>query len=681
MDEQTFFEKLGTPVTAEQKEIIKADDAPTAVLASAGSGKTTTLINRMLYQIYVKNVQPTSILAVTFSRNAKSDMAKRFKKQSANFISKGELPGFYTFHGLFLRLLNESNIGGGYRQLTHPNAFYTALASILKFKKVSDNFKTLDDIFDASSSFINNFLTPDGIVDYDGQPLDLKYLLRYDNISIEDYTQVVKRYQKLKIDNHKIDFDDMQVQLYQFLKHGKAELVGNLIKSFNHSFKYFYFDEFQDVSDLQYNIINTIFNLSDNKDWKRSVVIGDPNQAIYSFRGSNEDLLKNFASKHNGNELNLSVNFRCPQNILSPVLSVVDNKKQPTAFNKGGEVVFVEGLNKLFEMINKYHSEDDNDAIIVRQNANASLIVDELVRKDIPVKVSSEKQLLDNNKFFKDILSVISLCKTHGKEHLKRLAYRLFNFDKGYYSDYAIKTKQIKEFNDDEECWQTLVVKNSRISKQQKELLKEIEKANDMETLLNDTKKLLMPYYDELINQHYISNFEVQNAFDYLTNEYQKMTFQEFMNERLVIKDKIQKWNRKRKILHVCTVHAVKGLEFDNVFFINLTQGIIPNNGNLIKKIENDDENNFNRELSEERHIFYVAWTRAKKRLIVEYQADDAPLFLKELNTDVPKVEHHSRYSNAEYYSELSKNIKNGNKHFSTPHQIDDNDIFSKLYG
>lgn len=686
MIEKDFFNLLKTPVSDEQHKIITSnEEIPQSVIASAGSGKTTTLINRILYQIYVKGVQPENILAVTFSRNAKKDMAQRYKELSAPFPEQTSCPNFYTFHGLFLKLIKSTAFGVGLH-IGNPQQFYKQLFRLLQFKSVTDNFKVLDNIFNAYSSAINNSITPDGLTNYEGETLDYEELFKYDVFDIQDYIEVIKGYNKIKNEQGIIDFDDMQILLYLFLLDESPENTMpllRLVNNFNIQYRHCYFDEFQDVSNLQYNIINLLLTSKGNTGWNNTMVIGDPNQAIYGFRGSNANLLKDFAKKHNGKELFLSTNYRCPSDILNPVLNVVDNKKTPTAFNQGGKIEFKEDIQDILSELKKVsQNKDETTAIIARQNSNLCLLADYLAQNDVPVKTTGEAQVLDNNKFFKDIVGVISLAKTHSKKLLKTMAYRLFNFECKEYYSYPVKTKDINNFIDDEKCYHSLILQNKQIVKEKKDAMKRLEASDDMRELLEDAKFLLMPYYQKLIDDLFISNEEVNQTFKYLINNYSNCSYKAFMNSRIKIKNNLKNWRSKRKVITCYTVHAVKGLEFDNVFLVGVNRDNIPNDISLARRIQNEDVISFDSSLLEERHIFYVAWTRAKQRLVVNYQGkDESCLFLEEVDADVPDIKHHKRYSSNEYYNNLAKlkNIK-VDKKSRADKILNEEDLFSQLF-
>ena len=154
MDSETFFKKLKTPISDEQKAIITADEKPTAVIASAGSGKTTTLINRILYQIEVKGIEPSRILAITFSKAAQQDMQKRFNELSKPFGNDIKSPDFRTFHSCFLMLIREnsafhSNIA------TYANYMYP-LSQKVKYHDGIIKSDVLGRIFGAYSCFLNS---------------------------------------------------------------------------------------------------------------------------------------------------------------------------------------------------------------------------------------------------------------------------------------------------------------------------------------------------------------------------------------------------------------------------------------------------------------------------------------------------------------------------------------------
>lgn len=238
MDKETFFERLPVPVSDEQKKVILAADRATVVNASAGSGKTTTIIIKMLYQINVLGVEPNSILAITFSKNAQQDMEKRYRELAVNFDAQIAEPRFKTFHAFFLNLLT---LNGTRYLICNPHKFYRKLRFCVK-TKTTEMYDLLDELLQTYGSLVNNDITIDGIHDKDGNELDLKSITRSAPFSAADYKAVVSKYWQLKDEEGSIDFDDMQLILLAMLEDSNS---GDPIREVTqNAFSQCYIDEF-----------------------------------------------------------------------------------------------------------------------------------------------------------------------------------------------------------------------------------------------------------------------------------------------------------------------------------------------------------------------------------------------------------------------------------------------------
>lgn len=226
MDKETFFKKLETPISDEQKTIITADEKPTAVIASAGSGKTTTLINRILYQIEVKKINPRKILAITFSKSAQQDMQKRFNELSKPFGKNVESPDFRTFHSCFLMLIRENSAFQS-TIATYTNYMYP-LSQKVKYHDGIIKSDVLKRIFSAYSYFLNSEISADGICYKNGpeagEQINLNAELLNVNFEEDEYFNVIREYHHLQEENNGIDFDDIQVKLLAHLEKKRSTL-------------------------------------------------------------------------------------------------------------------------------------------------------------------------------------------------------------------------------------------------------------------------------------------------------------------------------------------------------------------------------------------------------------------------------------------------------------------------
>lgn len=668
MDKDTFFKKLPVPVSDEQLKVILADDKATVVNASAGSGKTTTIIIKMLYQINVLGVEPNSILAITFSKNAQQDMLHRYDELALNFEPRIAKPRFKTFHAFFLNLLGIAN---EHVYFCDPHKFYSKLQFCLKKVPGSDKWDMLDDILQTYGKLVNNDLTYDGITGKDGQELDLKRILEAKLFSSDDYKAVITRYQALKLSHHSIDFDDMQLRLLDILESSVSS--ADEIRCVTHeAFSQCYIDEFQDINALQVHILNELFDYDGESLWNHTCVIGDPNQAIYAFRGSDSHFILDFDKVHDDvQKFYLTTNYRCPSGILNPVLPLVNQKGKVLAHNEGGNVSVLKTYDSIIAKIKQLDSNDSN-AIIVRKHSSAIILVDKLARAGVKVKTKDRHELLLENNYFKDLMDVIRLADTHDTKLLAHFVYPLFMVGHATVSPNFTYQNVLKKDN----AYDYFVAQNHGHVDPEIELaLDEIHCAKDAETRVNTAIDLLEPYYRRSKNKSLIKQIN-----HYLTEELvyddddQPLSFATFERNNVLLTRKLRDWAREEEsVTTILTSHAVKGLEFDNVFYVDVNDDVLLTPNIYNDMLKNDDYADFETDFEEERHLFYVTWTRAKKHLFVNFVPHQQSRFFDELDVKYDPTIQKQHWTAFKYANELKQQAKLGHAELITKQEWNDN--------
>lgn len=662
MDKKTFFEKLPVPVSDEQKKVILADDQATIVNANAGSGKTTTIIIKMLYQINVERVEPNSILAITFSKNAQQDMQKRYRELAINFEAQIAEPRFKTFHAFFLNLLT---LTGNRYSICNPRSFYRKLRFCVK-TKTSEMYDLLDELLQAYGTLVNNDITIDGIHDKSGKELKLKRILRSTSFSVSDYKAVVKRYKGLKKEEGSIDFDDMQLLLLEMLENSDS---GNYIREVTHNaFSQCYIDEFQDVNPLQIHILNDLFNYKNTNLWDHCCVIGDPNQAIYSFRGSDSSFITDFTQYHkNAQTFYLTTNYRCPSNILNPVLPLVRQKGKVKAFNEGGNITVLNENEDIIEKVRKV-KDSGSTAIIVRKHSSAVVLVDQLARAGIKVKTKDRHERLMENDYFKDVISLIKLADTHESSLLGHFAYRVFMVGHPKVSPDFNYTNILNR----EDAYDYFITKKrGHIDPDIALSLNEIKYSHDAITKIAIAMDLLDNYYKHSSNKKLIQKIKdyILDSLVY-NNQGNPISYDEFQAKNMILDRKLKEWSKENNSseISVLTCHAVKGLEFDNVFYIDVNDETLLNPALFMQMIEDKAYNAFETQFEEERHLFYVTWTRAKKHLYVQTSYDDYSRFFEELDKKLIPCAL-QRWTALKYANVLKMRMKLGHAEKITPEE------------
>ncbi|MGW7394888.1 UvrD-helicase domain-containing protein, partial [Streptomyces venezuelae] len=333
VDIKTMQQRLGLIFSDEQIPVIEWKNKPLSVIACAGSGKTTTIELNMIYKTLNYRVNPTDMLCITFSKTSQLDMDNRYNKlyEIVAQTPPIERPHFTTFHALFKRILEYFK--GERFKVVQIEKYKYQLMRAIGFKS-ANNFdlnELIDAIANYRSSLINTLESIDGLENIENIPdaLDFTY---------DEYTKVISTYLDLKKQHDEIDFEDMQSLLLEMLEDdNKREAV---IQYFNNTYKHVYIDEFQDISPIQYAIIDIMLN----EDYSNFTVIGDDDQSIYKFRGSSSDFILQFPNQIQGSQtLYLSTNYRCKSKILNNVKTSIEMnerrfKKDFQSHRKGGKI-------------------------------------------------------------------------------------------------------------------------------------------------------------------------------------------------------------------------------------------------------------------------------------------------------------------------------------------------------
>ena len=344
------------------------------VLAGPGSGKTSVIVERTAYMTGEGQIPPENILVVTFSRAAAKEMKERFLKftgQSATRVTFG------TFHGVFYGILKQ--------------AYGFTAANILSEEEKSGILKEL----------ILNYggdLAEEG--DFPEEIAKEISVVKGNRISLEHYyssccpdevfRQIYSGYCQACQARRKLDFDDMLLYCYELFVQRK-----DILAAWQNKFQYILVDEFQDINQLQYDIVRMLAKPQDNL-----FIVGDDDQSIYHFRGARPEIMLNFTKDYPEAEtVTLDVNYRCSGRILASALRLIGSNKQrfqknlSTPNQEGNEVTISEYQNPREEYLSvvarlreRMEKEDDlkDTALLLRTNQEAEGLVGALMERQVP---------------------------------------------------------------------------------------------------------------------------------------------------------------------------------------------------------------------------------------------------------------------------------------------------------
>jgi len=550
----------------QQKEAVFYTSSPSIILAGAGSGKTRVLVYRVLYLIKKKQVNPSSITMITFTNKAANEMKERINKSL-----KVNLGFVGTFHSLCVRILRRYG-----QQIDLDNDFIiydesdqlSLIKEILKKKQI--NKYSPGYFLNQISGAKNQLIKP------------LQYARLFTDHNALTTFKVYLDYQKLLEKNHALDFDDLIVKTIDlFLKKPTS------LEAIQDRFKYFLVDEFQDTNYAQYMLIKLL-----GEKHKKVTVVGDFSQSIYSWRGADINNLEKFKEDFpKAKTFYLEENYRSTQKILDFASKVISkNETHPilhlfTRNDEGETVVYYQAQNEEDEAI--FIAEEivrlgdqENASVLYRTNAQSRIIEEVFLHYGLPYILIGGTRFYER-KEIKDVLAYLRLLihpsDLVSLERVKKIGKRKYEAFKKYFRS----------------------IKNQLTDKESNQLMEEVFAATGYLDLYNPAEE---EDYSRLENIKELKSVAVNHP---------KLI--EFLEQIALVESEYFEGEKKKGQNHygikLMTLHQAKGLEFPYVFIVGVEEGILPH----ARSIED------NLQLEEERRLFYVGATRAKKRLYITY--------------------------------------------------------------
>lgn len=582
-----------------QTQAIQHTDGPCLVLAGPGSGKTLTIVNRVKYLIEKQKVRPEEILVVTFTRFAAAEMKSRL----CLVMGKRDLPVTVgTFHGIYYGILkwayrmNQENI-------LSETEKYQILRGVINKERM--------EIFD-EEDFIQDIAAEIGKVKNNRIPLE-EFVS--EKCSADAFRNIYRNYEQHRKELKKIDFDDMLVLCYELFQ-SRPDVLAQWQKKF----RYVLIDEFQDINRIQYDVIRMLAQPENNL-----FVVGDDDQAIYGFRGADSELMLGFGKDFpDAKQILLGMNYRSTANIVQNSLKLIENNverysKKLEANREGGSCLHiqevkdpVEEAEYVLEEIQKCKEngiKEEEIAILFRVHTDARAVVEAMVERKIPFQMKEHLPNIYEHFIAKDIMAYFRLAT--GARHRQDFL-QIMNRPKRYLgrdsvAGAKVSFEDMRKFYCDKD-W----------------MIDRIDQFEwDVKMLMKMAPYAAIQYirkrigYDDFLKEYAFTHqinrsdlnevlAEIEEAAKAFSSVEEWFAHVEEYTETLKVKEKER--NRPRPGVRLMTIHASKGLEFKQVFLIAANEGRIP-----YQKAKTD------KEIEEERRLFYVAMTRAKDFLKICY--------------------------------------------------------------
>lgn len=585
----------------QQKKAVLTTEGPLLVLAGAGSGKTKVLTTKIAYLIKEKGINPYNILAITFTNKAANEMKERVEMMLGDESRNIQISTFHSF-GLSIIKKNYNLLGlkSNFTIIDSDDSLST-IKRILKELNYDPKFFNPKTIRNKISSAKNEMMNPDDFEKYCNS--------EFDNVTNEVY----REYQnKLKI-NNSLDFDDLLLLPIILFRENK-----DVLEYYQERFKYILIDEYQDTNKVQYELTKLL-----SKKYNNICVVGDPDQSIYGFRGSNYKNILNFEKDYkNSKVILLEQNYRSTKRILKVSNDIIKNntKRKEKALwtdNIDGERIVYKRcndekdesrfvVNNIKELIDK-NTPLSEIAILYRTNAQSRNIEEALLKENIPYKVVGSFYFY-NRKEIKDLICYLKLIyNTDDDISLERI----INVPKRGIGLKTLESITVRANSENKSMFEAidsgkeLIFKNLILGIKEKQPSLSLTELVDLILDKSGIRKEL-EQEDSIESRSRLENLEeFKSITKNFEDSYGIISLEEFLDEISLVSDMSEHQN-DTNVVTLMTVHSAKGLEFDNVFIIGLEENIFPHSMCITSN-----------DIEEERRLCYVALTRAKKNLVL----------------------------------------------------------------
>lgn len=580
-----------------QLKAVKHKTGPMLVIAGPGSGKTTVLTARIRNLIEEYSVNPANILVITFTKTAANEMKSRFN----NMMGKSTNVTFGTFHAVFFMILRAA-----YNYSVDSIIKEDVRQNIIK-QAIERSRLEPDDL----NEMVSNITGEISRVKTEAIDINAYYSA---SCPEEEFRDIYKYYVKTLKKMGLIDFDDMLLYCHELLTTRR-----DILAKWQQKYQYILIDEFQDINKIQYDIIKLLAKPQDNL-----FIVGDDDQSIYGFRGSKPEIMLNFDKDYpDTDKVILDTNYRSTGNIVSAAGKVIAHNKVRFAKNintvndPGDKVDIIEfntqaeEYEKIIDNIRKESASGGNysdNAVLFRTNSTAAGFVRKLVEYSVPFVTRDGVPNVFEHWIARDVITYMNIAMGSRKrsDFLQIINRPKRYIGRDYLADAEISFDNLEKYYEDKN-WMI-----ERVDRLKYDIL--AMASMSPYAMINYLRKGVGydGYLDEYAQSH---NMQVRELYDVMDELMESARNFKTFNEWFAYIDEYGTKLResyaamdKQNAVILTTMHSSKGLEYPVVYIIDANEEITPH-----KKAV------FVPEIEEERRMFYVAMTRAKRRLNIYY--------------------------------------------------------------
>lgn len=578
-----------------QHEAILHKDGPMLVLAGPGSGKTLVITERTKYLIQKYGVSPSNILVITFTKAAATEMKERFFRL---MDGKRYPVTFGTFHAVFFAILKHAYHYSAENIIREEQKIRCMREIILKHRLE----------YEDEVEFIQTLLGEIGLVKNTG--IDIAHYYSK-NCAEEMFRRIYSEYHEYLYQHRLIDFEDMLVYTWELLCGRK-----DILAAWQNKYRYILIDEFQDINKIQFDIIKLLAG-----ERRNLFVVGDDDQSIYRFRGAKPEIMLRFGDDFpESKTVLLDINYRSQEHIVTHALNLIShNKERYQKRIKSEKEAETEVEYAVFENVRQENLRIIRDiayaieqggsyedfAVLFRINTQPRLLMEQLMEYNVPFRTRERVPNLYEHWIAKDIFAYIRIASGSRE---RRDFLQIMNRPKRYIGRDSLDEEYVAF-----DAWEWFYEEQPWVAERIRKLEQDIGRIRRMNpyAAVNYIRKGIG--YDEFLEEYAdYRRIRIDDLYDVL-DELQESTrgFEEFDGWFSHIEEYTKELERlyrqqgeKGESVTLATLHSAKGLEYENVYLIDVNEGIMP-----YKKAVLDAD------IEEERRMFYVGMTRAKKNL------------------------------------------------------------------
>lgn len=594
-------------VNPAQREAILHRDGPMLVLAGPGSGKTTVITERTRMLIRKYGVNPANILVITFTRAAAAEMKERFRRRMEGDGQAAGAPAssaaafpvtFGTFHAVYFSILK--------------HAYHYSAANIVREEQ---RFACMREIiarhrleYEDETELITALLGEIGLVKNSGIEIAHYYSK---NCGETVFRRVYSDYQEYLYQHRLIDFEDMLIYTWELFRER-----GDILSAWQKKYRYILIDEFQDINQIQFEIVKLLAGKERNL-----FVVGDDDQSIYRFRGARPEIMLRFRDSYPDTKtVLLDVNYRSDAAVVERALNLIGHNRErfdkKIRAGRPGEAeveyaLFADQRQEGLKIIRDIQAAVERGmaysdfAVLFRTNTQPRLLMEQLLKYNIPFVTQDTIPNLYEHWIAKDIFAYLRIAQG---SRARSDFLRIMNRPKRYISRDSLDEETVAF-----DVWEWYYEEQPWVAKRIGQLAKDIRMLERMKpyAAVNYIRKAVG--YDEFCKEYAdyrrIREDDLYEILDELqesakgheTFEDWLCSMEEYTKE---LKELYRKKEQRTDSVALSTLHSAKGLEYESVYLIDVNEGVMPYKKAVLEE-----------EIEEERRMFYVGMTRAKKYL------------------------------------------------------------------